>query len=343
MYGTDKYNDFFTQQLEELLTQYGQVDEVWSDGAKGGNVTQEYDFNRWYALIRKLQPQAVIAIMGPDVRWVGTETGVGRVQEWSVIPSKENMLQEIAEESQKEEKAAPIQDRRAQVLGDRPKLMQAKSLLWYPAETDVSIRPGWFYHANQDNKVKSPVSLMNIYFTSVGRNGVLLLNVPPNPHGIISAYDQQSLKGFRELHEKTFGNNLAKKAKIKFGKKKIKQLTDSDYNTYFTTQSAQDTTATLQIDLRKTQKFDVLLLQENIQVGQRVELFDVEYLTPDGQWQPLTQGTTIGYKRLLTFPAVQARHLRLHIRSSRLNPTLSEIGVYKLPEVQGKDRFNLEN
>ena len=155
LYGTEAYNDFFVKQLTELLTQYGKVSEVWFDGACGegpNGKKQVYDFVRWYELIRKLQPEAVIAVMGPDVRWVGTETGRGREMEWSVVP-KDNLDQDaIAKNSQKEVLTAPVGDMMGQDLGSRKKIEKAKSLIWYPAEIDVSIRPGWFYHEDQDSK-----------------------------------------------------------------------------------------------------------------------------------------------------------------------------------------------
>ena len=196
LYGTEAYNDYFVSQLTELLTQYGKVSEVWFDGACGEGANgkkQEYDFVRWYSLIRRLQPDAVIAVMGPDVRWVGTETGRGRETEWSVVP-KDNLDQEtIAKNSQQEMLTAPVGDMRGQDLGSRKVIEKAKSLVWYPAEIDVSIRPGWFYHADQDCKVKSPKELMDIYFTSVGMNGVLLLNLPPDKEGRLADYDTSVL------------------------------------------------------------------------------------------------------------------------------------------------------
>ena len=175
-YGTEAYNDYFVQQLTELLSNYGTVDEVWFDGANGegkNGKKQVYDFDRWYKVIRNLQPQAVIAIMGPDVRWVGTETGYGREQEWSVVPVNVMDAAEVSSNSQTSVAIKPTGDMRGDVLGSREKILKAKALAWYPAETDVSIRPGWFYHSQEDDKVKSPEKLLDIYFNAVGRNGVL--------------------------------------------------------------------------------------------------------------------------------------------------------------------------
>jgi alpha-L-fucosidase len=334
MYGTDAYNDFFVNQLTELLTQYGRVDEVWFDGANGegpNGKKQVYDFNRWYAVIRKLQPAATIAIMGPDVRWVGTETGMGREQEWSVIPADENMMDKIADGSQKDVAFAPKGDKMQKDLGSREKIKEAKGLVWYPAETDVSIRPGWFYHAKEDEQVKSPQRLLDIYFSSVGYNSVLLLNIPPNKEGLLSASDVKSLEGFSVLLKKTFANNLAKGATVKCSNGvNLNALLDQSFTTYFTTK-AKDTTAVIEFTLPSAKTFDVLSLQENIGIGQRVEKFVFEY--KDGEeWKLIAEGSTIGYKRLLKFNAVTAKQVRLRILSSRLNPTLSAFGLYKLAE-----------
>lgn len=179
-FGSPAYNVFFEKQLSELLTQYGTVHEVWFDGANGEGKDgrkQIYDFEKWYALIRRLQPEAVIAVMGPDVRWVGTETGRGRAEEWSVIPTQMLDQQKIAADSQNGMLFIPKKDLTDQVLGNRANLLKADGLIWYPAETDVSIEEGWFHH--EKHALKTPKMLSDIYFTSVGMNSVLLLNVPP--------------------------------------------------------------------------------------------------------------------------------------------------------------------
>ena len=331
MYGTEAYNDFFVSQLTELLTQYGTIDEVWFDGANGegpNGKKQVYDFNRWYAHIRKLQPRAVIAIMGPDVRWVGTETGYGRETEWSVVPANNLDQAAIAEGSQTSIAFKPTGDMMGNDLGSRSKIRNAKGLVWYPAETDVSIRPGWFYHPEEDSKVKSPQKLLDIYYSSVGRNGVLLLNLPPDKRGLVHVADVKNLKEWRRQIDATFNNNLLKGAKIETGNgKKKKALLDDKYKSHWTTKKS-DTTATISFYLKKPQTFDVLLLQENITVGQRIESFMLEYKEGD-EWKKITEGTTVGYKRLLRFNPVKASQVRLRILSSRLNPTLSAVGIYK--------------
>lgn len=332
-YGTDEYNRFFEKQLTELLTWYGQVDEVWFDGANGegpNGKKQEYDFMSWYALIRKLQPQAVIAIMGPDVRWVGTETGVGRFTEWSVVPTDNMDMSAIAENSQQNDIYKPQGDMMGQDLGGREIISKAKGLVWYPAETDVSIRPGWFYHQKEDSKVKSAKKMMSIYLTSVGMNSVLLLNVPPTPEGLISKADQDSLRNFSALLKNTFRSNLAKGAVIKSSNGiNEKAMLDGNYKTYFTTKDKDiTTTSTINITLKGRKTFNLLSLQENIAVGQRVEKFTAEYQNKAGKWVQFTEGTTIGYKRILKFDTITAQKIRVNILSSRLNPTVSELGIY---------------
>ena len=326
-----KYNDYFINQLTELLTNYGKIDEVWFDGANGegpNGKKQVYDFNRWYAHIRKLQPDAVIAVMGPDVRWVGTESGYGRETEWSVLPADAMVQENIAANSQKQTGFAPM-NLMEDDLGSREKISKAKSLVWYPAETDVSIRPGWFYHPAEDGEVKSPQKLMDIYYSSVGRNGVLLLNIPPDTRGLIHENDEKSLIGWKKLRDETFASNLLKDAVIITNGKQKKNLLDNKSHTAWTTKK-NDSMAVIEFRLRTAQPADLLSLQENIRKGQRIEKFSVQYKeTASGEWKALTQGTTVGYKRLLRFPTTSVAALRVLIESSRTNPVIAEIGLYK--------------
>ena len=342
-----KYNTLFMQMLTELLGNYGKIDEVWFDGANGEGPNgrkQVYAFEDWYHLIRRLQPQAVIAVMGPDVRWVGTESGTGRLTEWSVLPVNASQQESIAANSQKDETFAPFGNMMDEDLGGRSKLMAAKGLIWYPAETDVSIRPGWFYHAAEDGKVRSPEDLMEIYFNSVGRNSVLLLNIPPDKEGLISEADIRSLRGWRHGLDATFRTNLAAGAVITSpnGQGAAAMLDDKpealpddkpgaapgDKPGASWTTTGKDTTATIEFVLAGEKTFDILLLQENILIGQRVEKFVLEYPDKDG-WTTIVAGTTIGYKRLLRFPPVTTGKVRLRILSSRLNPTIARFGLYK--------------
>ena len=187
-----KYNEFFIQQLTELLSNYGEVHEVWFDGANGegpNGKKQVYDWDAFYKTIQKLQPKAVMAIMGDDVRWVGNEKGIGRETEWSATV----LTPGIYSRSEKNNKQLGVFGK-AQDLGSRDILGNATELFWYPSEVDVSIRPGWFYHQEEDSKVKSLKHLTDIYFQSVGYNSVLLLNIPPDRRGLINEADVTRLK-----------------------------------------------------------------------------------------------------------------------------------------------------
>jgi alpha-L-fucosidase len=334
------YNKHFLDQLRELLTDYGEVSEVWFDGANGegpNGKRQIYDWQAYYRLIRKLQPNAVIAIMGPDVRWVGTESGYGRETEWSVVPDVTRNLQSIAAASQQEQVDGAFvpRDLMGEDLGGRGKLAAASTLAWYPAETDVSIRPGWFYHEGQDNLVKSPSKLVDIYYSSVGRNSVLLLNIPPDKRGRITDFDVRSLAGMRTVLDQTFRVNLAAKAHASATSEspahRAEAAIDQNTDTYWTT-AADVETATIEFGLKDTKMFDRAMLMENISVGQRVESFRLEAFS-NGAWKEFARGTTIGYKRLLRFPTISTPKVRLVIERSRTNPTLSSFGLFKSPPI----------
>ena len=335
VYGSEAYNDYFVNQLTELLTHYGDIAEVWFDGANGegpNGKKQIYDWQRYYRLIRKLQPDAVIAVMGPDVRWVGTESGYGRDTEWSVVPSSLGDQDKIAQKSQQQAGTfRPEVDATAQDLGSREKLYTAQRLVWYPSEVDVSIRPGWFYHQNQDDKVKSVEKLMDIYYSSVGKNSLLLLNIPPDKRGLIHENDVATLKAWNSVIENTFKNNLLKKARIKIKKgtnfKNSSALFDGKLSTACTA-SGDHAQMVIRIKLDKAHTFDRLCLQEQITKGQHIEEFRLEAKVK-GKWQSIAEGTTVGYKRLLRFPETTAQKLRLTLLKARKSTSLSEVGLYK--------------
>lgn len=316
----ERYNAFYKSQLGELLSNYGPISEVWLDGAKGPNAkNMEYDFAGYYAIVHELQPTAVI-FNGPDIRWVGNERGFAREAEWSVLPRSRNWRF-----AQPNEEAADI--------GSLDKLAGADTLVWYPAETDVSIRPGWFYHAREDDKVKSVEQLLDIYFNSVGRNSVLLLNLPPDRRGLIHENDVHRLQEFRKVLDAIFAKDLASGATAKADRIKdnnpayaADKIVDSDANTYWTTDD-WTTAATIEFTLAGSKTFNVVELGEHIKVGQRVGAFVLE--VPDGSgWKEFAKGTTIGYKRLLRFDPVTADRIRLRILDSRLCPTLARFSLY---------------
>lgn len=312
---TQSYSKFYKSQLREILTNYGEITEVWFDGAKGPNAkNMEYDWQGYYRLIRELQPNAVIAICGPDVRWVGNESGYARETEWSVVNRS-------------------ITNAQRKNLGGLEALGDGQNLAWHPAETDVSIRPGWFYHAKEDDKVKSVKQLLDIYFTSVGRNSVLLLNLPPDRRGLIHENDVQRLRALRKVLIAIFDENLAtgavtKASHVKAGNPAFDadKIVDGDKDTYWTTDD-WTAEALVEFDLGRKKTFNVAELAESIAMGQRVEEFVLE-AWDNGRWKEFARGTTIGYKRLLRFDEVTASRVRLRILGSRLCPTLSGFGLY---------------
>ncbi len=323
-FGSEAYNDFFVNQLTELLTNYGRIGEVWFDGANGEGAEgkkQRYDFKRWYSLIRKLQPEAVIAVMGPDIRWVGTEKGYGRDNEWSVVPGDALMPDKIASESQKDVSFAPV-DMTDKDLGSREKIVKAKSLVWYPAEMDVSIRPGWFYHASEDDQVKSPKKLLDIYYGSVGRNGTLLLNLPPDKRGLIHENDVRSLQYFKKELDRRFKHNILKDALSSPGTRK---LTDNDIKTNVVLKG--DKGQVLEFDFGKDCAFNTLVLQEDISRGQRVEELIVECME-NGRWKTIAKIGTVGYKRIIEFERISSNKLRLTFAKTRGTIFIGEAGLY---------------
>ena len=326
------YNEHFRNQLRELLSNYGEIAEVWFDGACGegpNGKRQEYDWPSYYRVVRELQPRAVIFGMGPDIRWVGTESGYGRETEWSVVPLKTR--EDVGTGATSLDSLFLPGDMTAPDLGSREKLKGAKVVAWYPAETDVSIRPGWFYHAKEDGEVKSPEKLLDIYFSSVGRNSVLLLNVPPDRRGRIHEKDAVSLRGLRHLLDGIFRTNLAAKASVKAaseagGHPATAVLDDNALSFWQAAAGAES--AAIEFDLGREKTFDVAMLKENIRLGQRIEEFSLRAWNGK-DWVTFASGTTIGYKRLLRFSGVTARRVRLVISRSRSEPTLAAFGLFR--------------
>jgi len=298
-YGTDQYNDFYKSQLKELLTNYGEVHEVWFDGARGPNAKDmQYDFKGYWALVKQLQPKAVcFSDAGPGVRWVGNESGNAGETCWSTIITQGM--------------APGVADSKYLNTGDE------KGTEWIPAETDVSIRPGWFYHPKEDDKVRSPKNLVNLYYQSTGRNSLLLLNVPPNREGLLCPQDVAAIKEYRSILNETFKTNLAKSGKIK-------SLVDNKLSTWV----ALPENTPMDINLPKTATFDRFLLQENIAEGQRIAEAKLEYWNGQ-EWQLIKQFTTVGYKRLLRFEPVTTAKLRLTVLRALAPAQIAEVGVYK--------------
>jgi alpha-L-fucosidase len=272
-YGTPEYNEFFKGQLRELLTGYGDVAEVWFDGACGegpNGKKQEYDFPGFYKVVRECQPKALIAICGPDVRWVGNESGVAREDESSLQPAQKG-------------------------------IHGREGIIWYPAECDVSIRPGWFYHPAEDGKVKTLEDLMEIYHRSVGRNSNLLLNVPPDRRGLIHENDAARLAELGDSVRRRYGRPLAQV----WGRGPV-----------------------LDLGIANPAPVDRVVLMEEIAAGgERVKEYVVEGLVA-GAWRELSKGKVIGHKRIDRFDPVEAGRVRLRITASDGEPLIRQLAVY---------------
>ncbi len=298
------YNSLFIAQLSELLTNYGRVDEVWFDGACGegpNGKRQVYDWEGILSTIERLQPHAVTAIMGDDVRWVGNEGGRGRVTEWSATP-----YTPLSYTHGPSSNAALGLEEMSRDLGSRELIARANGINWYPSEVDVSIRPGWFYHEWQDDQVRSLANLVDIYYNSVGRNSVLLLNIPPDRRGLIHEIDAERIAAFGDYIANSFANNLI------HGKMQPWHATAGQSREY---------------RVKRGEIVNTILLQEDICRGQRVERFTVEAYY-NGRWHHITEGTTIGYKRLLRFSDCRAERIRVTIDEYRSSAHIANVELY---------------
>lgn len=333
-YGTPFYVDYFYHQLRELFTRYGDIFEIWFDGANGGdgwyggakdtrtiNRRTYYQYDRAYQLIDELQPQCIVfSDGGPGCRWVGNERGYAHATNWSFL-------------------------RRGEVFPGYEKYYElqqghADGNQWVPAECDVSIRPGWFYHEREDNKVKSVDHLTDLYYRSVGHNANLLINFPVNKEGRIHPTDSARIIAMHQRVTNELADNLLRGARIKASDERgrrfgVKALTDNRFDTYWATHDSVRS-ATLSIRFPRTTRLNRLMLQEYIPLGQRVKSFTVEYLSGK-QWLPIRlneETTTIGYKRLLRFKPITTRQLRIRFNDARGCLCISEIGAYHAPNAQ---------
>ena len=331
-YGEPEYNQIFANTLTEVLSNYGHVYEQWFDGANGnanqGKKVQNYDWDLFHKTVYSLQPHAIIfSDVGPGCRWMGNEKGIASETNWSRLDI----------EGFEPGLGSPPMDTLSQgnVYGKN----------WIPAETNTSIRPGWFYSPRTDNKVKSINQLVDIYYTSIGRNSNFLLNVPPNREGRIAPKDSTRLMQLRRAIDLSFANNLLKGATLQAANTRGKaeaysatNLTDDNYDTYWATDD-KVISSSVEISLAKPEEFNRFLVQEYIPLGQRVAKFSLEaWDESSSSWYVISEGTTIGYKRILRFPRVTAQKLRLNILESLACPTLNNMELYLSPEsFRGKD------
>lgn len=330
-YGRPEYITYYRNQWRELLTNYGPIFETWYDGANGGsgyyggaNETRRIDKKTYYdwlptwKMVRDLQPGCIrFSDAGPDVRWVGNESGHGYDPNWGTFD--------------REGRWPGLSNRDSLRHGDKG------GTHWVPAEADVSIRPGWFWHESENDKVKTLDQLLDIYYASVGRGCNLLLNVPPDRGGLFHEIDVARLKQLGQYIDNTFSEDLAagktatasntRGSSAKFSAAK---LTDGDRGSYW---AADDgvSEATLEIDLGQSTEFDNIRIQEHIALGQRVESFEVAARV-NGQWRGIAKGQTIGPRRILRTERISADAIRVNLTNCLACPTLSTVEVYCSPD-----------
>lgn len=328
----EEYNTYYKNQLRELLTNYGDIYCVWLDGACGegkNGKKQEYDWEGYYRLIRELQPNAVISVCGPDVRWCGNEAGVGRLSEWSVVPAyykNYDIDRDMKPALSKKEVNYSEPD-----IGSRSKIKKCDDFVWYPAEVDVSLRKGWFYTKDDDYTVKPLSKLMKIYNTSVGANASLLLNIPPQPDGLINEHDVETLATMGAVLALHFEDNLALDSKMS-GSCQLDDLHSPsralpDKSGYWHS-GADPEDAELILDMGDDYDVDRVVLKENIETGQQIEKFTLFYET-EGKWKKLCTGTVIGHKRICELDrTVRTQRLKLVINKTRLFATIKSFEAY---------------
>ncbi len=335
-YGSgEAYNRFFLNQLRELLTGYGDIFCVWFDGACGegsNGKVQQYDWESYYKLIRELQPNATINITGPDVRWCGNEAGVCRSSEWSVVPYWHSNHEIIAAASQQDVSKPPKKiNPTALDLGSRKAIKKCNKLIWYPAEVDVSIRKGWFYHPEEDYSIKPLSKLTEIYYNSVGANANFLLNIPPTAEGKFHEKDVETLLSLGAQLDIDFNENLAEGSIITdnrhLDKKHTGQMALSDNPEEYWHSGDEPEGAELILDLGDEYDIDKIVLGEHIRTGQQVEKFTL-YAQLNGKWKKISAGTTIGYKKICRFKEIRVRYFKLVINKSRCFATISKFEAY---------------
>lgn len=325
-YGSPEYITYYRNQLKELFTNYGPIFEMWFDGANGGDGfyggkkekraidgSTYYDWSTTLNKVRELEPNVIFfSDAGPGVRWVGNERGIAGETNWNTITPDtlfagkagiENLLNTGSE----------------------------NGTHWIPAEVDVSIRPGWFYHASQDSLVKTPEKLLEIYLSSVGRGSTLLLNIPPDRRGLIHEQDVKALQEWRAMLDKEFGANLIVDATIEASSERgsnfaAEKVSDGNKETYWST--ADDVKeGSLEFTFSESQKIKYILIQEYIQLGQRIKSFNVEALI-DNEWREIAAGTTIGYKRILKTNPAETKKIRINFRDSKACLAISNVEVF---------------
>lgn len=316
LYGTNDYVKIYRSQLKELYTGYGELFMSWHDGANGGSGyyggrrdtttidrSVYYGWDTTWTMTRKLQPRATIfSDVGPDVRWVGNEEGAAGETSWATF---------FPHPMEGKTTTGP-----GDLKSDNLTSGERKGKYWTPAECDVPLRPGWFFHPEQNDKVKTPEQLFQIYLKSVGRGASLDLGVSPNAQGLLHENDVKTLDGFGKMLTATFKTDIAKRSSLK-----NKELLDDNRYSY-----ARGNEFIL--EWKELQHFDLIRIRENIKMGQRIDSLMAEAWV-DGEWKQLTSVTSIGSCRIMNFNEVAARKLRIRVRGAAASPMISEIGVFK--------------
>lgn len=318
-YGTEAYITYYRNQLTELLTQYGPLFEVWFDGANGGdgyyggaNESRKvdkltyYDWPNTHALVRQYQPDAVMfSDAGPDIRWVGNEKGYANQTTWSTL--------------YRDSVYAGMPD------FDRFSAGQEDGTHWVPTETDVSIRPGWFYHASEDDKVKTVDHLWDIYLNSVGLNSNLLLNLPVDRRGLVHETDVERLMGLKTQLDATFAQNLIASAAPS-------ELSDDDRNTFELLQSGD--THRIEIELITPVEANLFSVQEAIQFGQHIQSFRFFVADESGNYKNVYEGTTVGNKRMITFDTQIVTGVAFEVTEAKSTVRIAEVALHRAPDLE---------
>lgn len=318
-YGTEAYITYYRNQLTELLTLYGPLFEVWFDGANGGdgyyggaNESRKvdkltyYDWPNTHALVRQYQPDAVMfSDAGPDIRWVGNEKGYANQTSWSTL--------------YRDSVYAGMPD------FDRFSAGQEEGTHWVPTETDVSIRPGWFYHASEDDKVKTVAHLWDIYLNSVGLNSNLLLNLPVDRRGLVYETDAERLMGLKDQLDATFAQNLVASAYSN-------ELSDGDRNTFELLESGE--TQRIEIELATPIEANLFSVQEAIQFGQHIQSFRFFVADESGNYKNVYEGTTVGNKRMITFDTQIVTGVAFEVTEAKSPVRIAEVALHRAPDLE---------
>ncbi len=319
-YGTEKYNDVFVNMMKELFTNYGPIWELWWDGANGegpNGKKQVYDWKRFEKTVRELSPNTVVfSDIGPDIRWCGNESGIAGTTNWNTLDTA----------GFTRGAGAPSQD----TLNTG----NADGKAWIPAECDVSIRPGWFWHENENSKVKTPEELFSLYLKSVGRGANLLLNVPPDRRGLIHENDSAALVGFRRLVEKSFASNISRRGTGYFnphnGARQVSGLNDGNPRTLETIVAPDR--SSMGIEFADSQRINCVVLKEYLEKGQHTRSFRLLLMTKKHELLREIKGTSIGRKRILTFPTTNVGLIGLAIDDQQGYTAITEIQAYLIDE-----------